>query len=148
MPASHPKRDLQRAVQQHPRDIVRPYSQDALPVINLLSARMDRLPPEILAMVVDVCNVDDCKNLRTTCKSFVGATTPRIFETSSMVFLYSKLQRLVQVSMHPEISKCVKHFLRQCHDSVRAEYQHLGASYRLPYTHQQHYDGCRTVWYQ
>ncbi|KER00854.1 hypothetical protein AUEXF2481DRAFT_25135 [Aureobasidium subglaciale EXF-2481] len=70
--------------------------------------QLDSLPRELVYLILEYCQFDDCKNLRATCKYLSGLTNPRIFRTYRIAFFQSHLDRFVELSSKPEIARCIK----------------------------------------
>ena len=71
-----------------------------------------RLPPEILAEIVSVCDDDSLPHLRLTCKSLCVVATHPFGEThlAERRFLITEpsLNGLVEMTAHPVFGRCVQ----------------------------------------
>ncbi|CAD0089355.1 unnamed protein product [Aureobasidium vineae] len=70
--------------------------------------QLDSFPRELLYLTLEYCNLEDCKNLRATCKYISGLTNERVFETYHIAFFRSHLERFVELSSNPVIARCIK----------------------------------------
>lgn len=68
---------------------------------------LDRLPVEILYMVVEELRTEDVTQLRLVCKLFAEVGMGHLFSDIQLIFKPSSFDRLGQVSQHPVISKKV-----------------------------------------
>ncbi|KAL8948801.1 MAG: hypothetical protein Q9222_005046 [Ikaeria aurantiellina] len=69
---------------------------------------MDRLPPELLHLVLDALPPKDLLNLRLTCKMFADMSASHLLSQCELMFTLSSFQRLKQISQHPIYSQHVK----------------------------------------
>ncbi|KAF2140646.1 uncharacterized protein K452DRAFT_288744 [Aplosporella prunicola CBS 121167] len=71
---------------------------------------MDELPDELIELIFESCDFKSYKSLRLTCKNLARVVVPRIYEHVHCGLFPKNLERLRNISTHPELRHMVRRF--------------------------------------